>query len=88
LVLIQAITTTTDSGGNYEFNVPQGLTYMVSVVSPGGNPTQDPDGIGDNSAQVFIAEGQSVTENDFGYSNINNSFNVSWRYFGGGCGAG
>lgn len=77
----QPITTLTDSDGSYAFSVLPNQTYMVTVASPGGSPTEDPDGGADNTATVTLASGESSTVNDFGYSGVSNLFDLSGTVF-------
>lgn len=76
-------TDVTDSAGDYSFDgLPPG-DYRVVISTPptGGIETEDPDVILDNQTDVDLAVGESSVENDFGYTNPSNVFDISGTVF-------
>ena len=70
-----AISTMTDSSGNYSFvGLPDG-TYTITVTQPSGTTqTEDPDEAGacstcDNTSTVVLSGGTANLDQDFGYQN-------------------
>jgi len=74
-------TTHTDEAGNYEFDgLPPGA-YQVIVSSPGGTQTEDPDTVVDNQTNVTLGIGEGSVDNDFGYTNVPNLFDMTGTVF-------
>lgn len=77
----QPITTVTESDGRYSFSVLPNQTYTVTVASPGGTETEDPDGGFDNTASVTVSSGESSTTNNFGYTGLTSVFDIAGTVF-------
>ena len=74
-------TTTTVANGSYEFDgLPPG-EYRVVVTPPIGTQTEDPDITVDNRTQITLGVGQSSVNNDFGYTNVQDLYDISGTVF-------
>ena len=76
------VTTTTDSNGQYHFgHLPEGqytITVDPNTLPPGMQPTADPDGGNDNTANVTLAAGEANNDQDFGYQQSGTIGDTIW----------
>jgi len=74
-------TLATDSSGNYVFDGLPAGDYQVVVSAPGGTQTEDPDTLINSITDISLAVAQSSVENDFGYTDVANLFDLSGNVF-------
>ncbi len=82
--IIDTVTTTTDSSGNYHFDNLPADTYTIIVdpttLPPGMQQTADPDGTNDNQTSVQLGNGQPMDnpDADFGYRQTGTIGDTIW----------
>ncbi len=74
-------TSLTGPDGSYEFDGLVPGDYRVVVTPPAGTQTEDVDSVIDDQTDISLAIGESSVNNDFGYVNNPELFNISGTVF-------